>query len=307
MKFIVYAPGDYTPNGGGCVALHKLAHNIALLGEHSYIMTSAKNPNYLGIQVDESQAAELAKEDAIVIYPEVIIGNPLNAKHVMRWILYYVRQYGDYGLFGADDLIYKYAPIYTLRQEQPVHGELRAMELNLDLFIDRGEERDGSCFLYKKQGHKANIHPADSIFIDSYRDRGGNEYLADIFNYCERFYAYDDATWISIMAALCGCESIVVPDNGMTAEQWHNGFPYFKYGIAYGLDDLEYAKSTAYLVKEHLLSLEKESLELTAQFIADSYSKLGLIKIKSCGPVGSLEGKPAEFTMTDDLGNVKIF
>lgn len=267
MNFIVYAPGEYTPNGGGCVALHKLAHNIALCGEKSFIMTDSTNPNYLGERVTFEQAKELSKE-GIVIYPEVIIGNPLKANKVMRWILYNVRHTDDYGLFGENDLIYKYAEYFTLRREQPIHGELRAVELNLDVFYDRNEPREGSCYLYKKVGHKPPIHPTDSIFIDSYAERGGNKYLADMFNYCERFYSYDDATWLSIMASLCGCESIVVPQEGVTPQEWYSKFPYFKYGIAYGLDELQHAKETLHLVKDNLLKLEAETMEQTKAFIA---------------------------------------
>lgn len=270
MNFIVYAPGHYTPNGGGCVALHKLANNIALCGEKSYIMTDSKRHDYLGEVVSFEQAKELAK-DGIVIYPEVIIGNPLNANHVMRWILYYVKHSHDYGLFGERDLIYKYAEHFTLRREQPIHGELRAVELNLDIFYNRNEERSGTCHLYKKVGHKPNIHHADSIFLDSYAERGGNQYLAEVFNYCERFYAYDDATWLSIMAALCGCESVVVPQEGVTAQEWYAKFPYFRYGIAYGLDELQHAKDTLHLVKDNLLKIEAETIEQTKAFIQKAY------------------------------------
>lgn len=278
MKFLVYAPGDYTPNGGGCVALHKLAHNIASLGEESYIMTSKKNPDYLGIEVNEQRAKEIAKDDdCLVVYPEVICGNPLDAKKVMRWILYFVRERDCHGIFGKDDLIYKYAERFTLRHEQKVHGELRAMELNLDIFQDRKQPRSGSCHLYKKNPDKAAIHPPDSLRIDDYAQLGGNQYLSDIFNSKEIFYSYDSATWISIMAALCGCVSVVIPDDGVSALEWHEKFPYFKYGIAYGLDDLEHAKSNIHLLRDHLLKLEAETLEQTIQFIKTAKEGIWLI------------------------------
>ena len=267
MKFVIYAPGDYTPNGGGCVVLHRLAHNIALCGEESYIMTSKKNPKYLGEQVTQEQAIELCKNGAMAIYPEVTTGNPFKAKKVMRWILYHVRNYGMFGIYQKTDLVYKYAPFFNLRFNQDVQGELRAVELNLDIFVNRNEERSGACFLIKKENHKEHIHPANSIQLDDYPNKGGNEYLADVFNKCENFYAYDTATWLSIMAALCGCKSIVVPNTGVTPEQWHNGYPYFKYGIAYGLDDLGYAEETLHLLKPKLLEIEAETLEETKAFI----------------------------------------
>lgn len=271
MNFVIYAPGDYTPNGGGCVALHKLCHNISLLGEHCHIMTSRKNPDYLGTQVNEKQAVELCAGGAVAIYPEVTCGNPFGAYKIMRWILYNVRTYGEFGLFYSDDLVYKYAPHFTLREEHEVHGELRAVELNLNIFKDEHLPRKGSCYLVKKGNNKHQTHPEDSIMLDDYPNKGGNLYLAKIFNQCEVFYAYDNATWLSVMASICGCLSLVIPEEGVTPEQWHNGFPYFKYGIAYGVDDIDYAKETAHLLKPELLKIEAETIELTKEFIKKAY------------------------------------
>jgi hypothetical protein len=229
-------------------------------------MTTRKCPGYEAEQVDEIQAKELAK-NGIVIYPEVTTGNPLGAERVVRWILYYVREYGEFGIFGANDLIYVYAPIFTLRYPQTITGELRAVELHLDIFRDRNERRSGSCFMLRKQGHKPVIHPSGSTDINDYSVKGGHRYLADVFNKHQRFYSYDDANWCSVQAALCGCLSIVAPRDGLDAKAWHEQFTYFKYGIAYGLNDIEYALSTQHLVRGHLLQLETETIEQTRRFI----------------------------------------
>lgn len=274
MKFVIYAPGDYTPNGGGCVALHKLAHNIALCGEESYIMTSKMNPKYLGHMVTEREAVQLCADGkTMAIYPEVTCGNPFKSAHVMRWILYHVRTYDNHGMFGPNDLIYKYAPFFTLRNEQPVHGELRANELNLDIFYDRHQERKGDCYLIKKGNDKEhNAHSEDAIKLDNYPSKGdfANNYLADVFNRCEMFISYDSATWLNVMATLCGCVSVVIPDANVTPEQWQAGYPYFKYGIAYGMGDLKHAILSRHLLRQELLNIEAETLELTKLFIQKS-------------------------------------
>jgi hypothetical protein len=43
--------------------------------------------------------------------------------------------------------------------------------------------------------------------------------LADIFNQHENFISYDGASWLSVQAAICGCDSIVPRPVGGT-------FPY---------------------------------------------------------------------------------
>lgn len=272
MNFVIYAPGDYTPNGGGCVALHKLCHNISSCGEQCYIMTSKKNPDYLGIEINEPQAIEICTTtDAIAIYPEVTIGNPFIAKKVMRWILYNVRDYGEFGLFGGNDLIFKYAPFFNLRVEQETHGELRSVELNLDIFYNKNLERKGSCYLVKKGNNKEQVHPPDSIMLDDYPKKGGNEYLAKIFNETEIFYSYDTATFLSVFASLCGCVSIVMPEVDVLPEEWHNGFSYFRYGIAYGYNDIPYALLTRHLLKDELLKIEADTIWQTKAFIKKAY------------------------------------
>jgi len=92
MRFLIYAPSIYDPRGGGCIALHKLAHNIATVHGECFIYTDSVNPDYKGIMVDKKEAMVLASlNEVMTVYPEVTIGNPLFAKHITRWILYHVR------------------------------------------------------------------------------------------------------------------------------------------------------------------------------------------------------------------------
>ena len=65
------------------------------------------------------------------------------------------------------------------------------------------------------------------------------------------------------MAAQCGCESVIVPYKDVTKETIVNNQPSFKYGIAYGLDDLEHANSTRSLLRKHLQDLEDKQINDT--------------------------------------------
>jgi hypothetical protein len=268
MNFVIWAPDIYTPYGGGCIALHKLCHNINSLGEKCYIMTDSTNPDWIENMVSEKEAIELCK-DGIAIYPEVCIGNPFQSKKVMRWILYYVRHNGLNGIYGENDLIYKFAPIYTLRHQQEVHGELRAVELFMDLFLDKALPRSGSCHIFKKAKHRDNPY---GLNLDNFKSMGGNEYLASIFQTRETFYTYDNATWFSIFAAMCGCKSIVIPDGNHTAQEWYAKFPYFRYGIAYGEDELKHAEETLPLLRGNLLNIEAQTIVQTKDFIKKAYT-----------------------------------
>jgi len=263
----------WTETSGGILALHKLAHNIASLGEKAYINTCEKNPKYLGVQVSDREAIELAK-DGIAIYPEVVYGNPFKAKHVMRWLLNtpgaIAYRFGE-GEDSPSDIVYKFAPAYKAKDESKVKGELRATELFLDVFNESPfcatMGRTITSHIVKK-GKDKGWHLPDSVNIEGMT----NQQLSVILNTSKVFISYDTACFHSVQAALCGCLSIVVPDGKMTAKEWHDKFPYFRFGIAYGLDDIEYAYHTMPLVKEHLLKLEAETLEQTKEFIKTAYA-----------------------------------
>jgi hypothetical protein len=268
LNFVIYAPGIYDERGGGSVALHRLCHNIALMGENSYIYTDSLNPAYMGQMVSLNEAIELCKGGkGIAIYPEVTCGNPFKASKVMRWILYHVRDYDCHGVFSKTDLIYKFAPDFKLRYDRPIDGYLRAIEPRFDILVDRGEERKGACYLIKKGADNFRfnpIHEEHDLKLDGYPSL---QYLADVFNKHEYFYSYDTATWLSVMAALCGCKSIVVPDGRLTASEWYKSYPYFEYGIAYGLDELPHAATTKHMARERIRALYSLAINQTQEFI----------------------------------------
>jgi uncharacterized protein YceK len=81
-----------------------------------------------------------------------------------------------------------------------------------------------------------------------------------IFNKHTYFISYDSITFLLVIAALCGCVSIVKKVSGLSKQDWLNttaACAYLKesgentlYGIAYGGDDLQNAIKTIHLVKD---------------------------------------------------------
>ena len=65
---------------------------------------------------------------------------------------------------------------------------------------------------------------------------------------------------------MCGCVSILYPVNGMSKLDWLKTtvvYPYLVYknvynlyGVAYGLDDIEWAKNTLHLVKDQWCDID---------------------------------------------------
>ena len=71
----------------------------------------------------------------------------------------------------------------------------------------------------------------------------------------------------SHFAALCGCDSIVVPVDGVSKEEWYPD-PADRYGLAYGFDDVGEARRTRPLLLPHMKRQESEANDSVGAFIA---------------------------------------
>lgn len=259
-NYVIWTPGYFQGNSGGIIALFRLAHNLTLLGQKTYLIAVNKNPEWFG----ELTHTQVFDDNTVLIYPEIVCGNPLGAKHIVRWLLNSPGAVGGDGVYADSDLIFKYANYFNAPDENKVSGELRAFDLQLDFWQDLGYSRSGSCYLVRKGANKMlDKHSPDSTCIDNYPS---NEYLREVFNQKQTFICYDSECFIATQAALCGCDVIVIPKNGISAQEWKSKFPYFQMGIKYGLEDVLQPTEKKQL-RAHMESLEKESLELTKNFI----------------------------------------
>jgi hypothetical protein len=91
--------------------------------------------------------------------------------------------------------------------------------------------------------------------------------MANIFRKIEFFYCYDNASYWAFLAAMCGCITIVQPDSDMKFEEWSSKFDHMKYGVAYGLDKIEYAKNTLSLITETIKNTTDRNLRSVQNFI----------------------------------------
>ncbi|MHA3980229.1 hypothetical protein ACW9UR_21370 [Halovulum sp. GXIMD14794] len=123
--------------------------------------------------------------------------------------------------------------------------------------------RSGACYIVRKGGDKPRLpETSGGKKIDGLNHRE----VARIFNESEVFYSYDEATFYSVYAALCGCVSVVVPGQYSSREEWIKALPLAKFGVAYGIDDIAHAKSTMHLVEGLLREEEEKGVESVRQF-----------------------------------------
>lgn len=272
MSQIIIAAPSFNPSIGGAIVLHKLCHILNNLGYNASLYTTEKlngpfNFFILNDNFNTKITTDIDHKNDIVVYPEIESFNPLGCDNVVRYILntYHLPSEGSnvMATWNENDYWLYFNNLFYDNIKDP--NFLHIIDTKLDSYKDYGLERTiDACFTYRKKSHEISslniIHPSDAIEIPY---NTPDEELIRLFNICKRFYSYDTETYLNVLAAQCGCESVIVPYKDITKETIINNQPSFKYGIAYGLDDLEHANSTRSLLRKHLQDLEDKQINDT--------------------------------------------
>lgn len=196
MNIVISAP-NFTPTVGGHVVVHKLCDSLLKQNMPVYLKPQNEqkfnvNPNYLSRVI-----TKFDPEKDVAIYHNSIKGNPWKAKKIIRWMLYTPTN-------ETDGVVLYYSKQFGTG---PI---LRIIDPHLDIFYDKKQKRKGNCWTWRKarkDGWKESLKPTSGIEIARGTD---NNTLSNLFNRTERFTCYDGASFLSIQAALCGCDSLVL-------------------------------------------------------------------------------------------------
>ena len=101
---IVTAPyyfciGDYEQKYAGVRAMYYLCHALNELGQEAYILGAEMDVMHLRcprLQLKDFKRHQQGQYAPIMVYPEVVSGNPYNMPNVVRWLL------NKPGLLGGD-------------------------------------------------------------------------------------------------------------------------------------------------------------------------------------------------------------
>jgi hypothetical protein len=286
MKFVIWAfPFDDTSGGG--IALHLLCHRLNEMGHKAEIFVPSQAALFGKFSFKEAAAdiwrrangrkrkpaaspfnTPIARRgdaaDAIVVYPEVVEGNPLRSNKVVRWLLHRPGNHTGKALYGPDDLFFFYQEAFNA----PPPSAHSASRLTLTWInscyqqTNTGERR-GSCFLMRKGKGKQLVHDlGESTPIDAL----SHAEKAAVFNRTKYFFSYDLYTYYNVYAAICGCIPVVVPEAEISREQWLPDAE-DRYGLAYGMDDVEWAIATRPQLLQRLQDGRREEDEMLAAFV----------------------------------------
>ena len=238
---IIYTP-PFDIKCGGIVVLHYLAQLINELHHPKFYakLFMHNNLKYDNVFCNKFATMDDINDNTIVIYPEIVTGNPLGAKNVVRWILLELgieMPIDHYKNWSSTDLVYHWE---TISSNDPDFKQLTCPFFN-NIFKRTQTNKTETCYLIKKGPliHKNGInymHHSDSINIETF----SLAEIADVFNKCKYFYAYDPNTAYILYAAVCGCIPIIHEIEGITEEEYFSSKIYnfnntiYNKGIVYG-------------------------------------------------------------------------
>lgn len=299
-KFIIFSP-PYNPKQGGVICLHKLAHLINLSGDQAYLFPAFENieisrrdilvpilrlgrdfyrkvferyktNSYFNTPIYDGKIKDLVSDEYIVIYYEQVFGNPLGARNIVRWLLHRPGYHTGKVYYGFNELLVPFhnsvADFFYPHSKQSGFV-MSIIHYPLEMYNMDGamKKRIGTAYCIRKgKGKKIEHNQKDSVLIDNLPHAD----IARIFKRVKTFVSYDTYTAYSRLAALCGCDSVVIPDPGVTEEEWFSN-PDDRLGLAYGFENIEKARKTRAHLFQKIQDEHQKSFDDVKTFKEECY------------------------------------
>jgi hypothetical protein len=230
VTFVVCAP-PYSDKSAGCVMLHDLCDGLVRLGHkahialmingglnHSNDATHYKSGHLWTPWPDERMDAYVPflQSDAIVVYPEIISGNPLGAKNIARYFLNksgaisgvpvdvqetdYVIAYSRSYYSNPKQLLYRIACPDTFHDRDTAHFADRKLDLS---YVGKGA-------FYTACGKVRNTTEITRDWPAEKAD------LLGLLRSCRYFFSWDDLSGTNLDAALCGAVPVLLNFGAVT-------------------------------------------------------------------------------------------
>lgn len=288
--YYIEAPA-YRRTSAGIKVLHLLCHALNRIGENAFVFPTVTNPALdtptLSPEI-EAQHREAGLEP-IVVYPEIVPGNPRNAGSVVRYVLNRAGLIGGEHAFASTELVFSYGRNIVPPGADP-ENILFLPPIDTRCFhnLDNPDDHRRSGVLLYPGRHQAGLacYPElaarATLITASWPET--HEELAALFRRSEAVYCFE-STAIALEATLCGCPAIILPSpyfNGvlLSAEELGND--------GFALDDspaeVERARQTVGRMAQTYQATETRFWQQLERFVAQTQA----MPVHACPP------KPAD-------------
>ena len=219
--FLIVAP-SYTHKSAGVRALYRLCHHLNVAGYQAAMLPM------LGQSIDDlppwlTPLHAGAVGDSVVVYPEIVPGNPYEARKVVRWALNIPGLLGGDRFYRDDEVVFVFNPTRLGVVSQAVRTPLgpdRVLFLGLvdpaNIYPDDGVAKVIDCyFTGKGAARRERWRLPDEASYQRLEDITPTmASLGDVLRRTGTLYSYDHASNVLKEAVICGCRVVVVDENG---------------------------------------------------------------------------------------------
>ncbi len=238
MRYVFWAP-PIVNLSAGVRYVHRLCHFLNVLGEEAYVTTDSTHPFW------NTPYTRTITDETVMIMPESVPGNPMNAKRIVRICgnAPGALGFGD-KVFADTDMVFYYEARYyeavraatndpTFSRER----ELRLAMIDPEVFYpDKSVKKQFNC-VYR--GKPARLQQTwfklqdETGFVQlTYETPPTRIGVADLLRQTQILVSYDDCTMLLPEALICGAEVRVIDQKvgNMYEYKWN------KEVAGYGLD-----------------------------------------------------------------------
>lgn len=238
----LFAIPDYSRISAGIRITHRLIHLLNTRGFEAYSNTPVINLEWNEKYANDKMQRELAYH-GIVLYPEIVDGNPLHARRVVRYVCNVPGYLGGETTYHPNEVVFYYNQF--LRKYAPSDDRLLEIpSIETDLFNNREPlPREKGCFYFgKASNYGLKPIPETQGLVEITRENNGwpktRKELAELLRRSKIFYCYDNFTALLDEARLCGCPTVMVyPRPDGLQETLDKGYSID--GLAFGIDPSE--------------------------------------------------------------------
>jgi hypothetical protein len=252
---ILSDPLNTPPHHGGPLILHYISKKLLEFGDR----VCMNHPFYEGCEkITKDFLKTLNTKEWVLITTENDFRLEDFKFKTVRLILFTGKNMEKY---GSDELIFQYGKSFTVGTKYENALSIRPIVTNISFWKDLECQRSETPLILLKKGV---ISKDDKIIegrlIDEVINMNDTREVIDfellkLFNTHKTFITYDNNTFHSTQAALCGAISIVIPDGKLNEKEWRRSTKR-EYGIAYGnnKEQIDFALNTIDNLKELIKS-----------------------------------------------------
>ncbi len=288
--YYIDAPA-YRRTSAGIRVLHLLCHALNSIGEEAYVYPTETHPalNTPLVTPELIERHKAAGREPIVVYPEVVPGNPRKAASVVRYVLNRAGLLGGDSVHAETELIFGFG-LNALPEGADPQNILFLPPIDTAIFNNRDNPDDhqrSGALLYPGR-HQAALSQYPKLAAEAtlitYSWPESHEALASLLRRSEVVYCFE-STAIAAEAALCGCPAVILPSpffNGVALSEAEIG----RNGIALNdsPEEVAFARSSVGKMWDAYQAAEARFWSQLDHFVATTQAM----------PVSDVSGQPAE-------------